>query len=83
MQTENNNNSTTSENLTLIQIIDGAYCRVNKVIADVDIVDVNGNPLEKDGVKQAPHSRIELGSEELAGLVLPVQRVAEKVFGIK
>ena len=73
----------TSENLGLIKIGDDVYCRVNSVKVDCDIVDANGNPLEKNGVKQAPHSEIELNVSDLAGLELPVQIVANKVYGLK
>ena len=45
-------------------------------------VDANGNPLEKDGVIQAPHSHIELSGADLVGLDLPVQVVANKVFNL-
>ncbi len=71
---------TTPDTLGLIQIADGVYCKLNKVVADVDIVDAFGNPLENDGVKQAPHSRVELSGEELAGLELPIQSIANKIY---
>ena len=71
------------ENLGLIKIGDGVFCRVNNVVVDCDIVDANGNLLEKDGVKQAPHSHIELTGSDLVGLDLPVQVVANKVYGLE
>lgn len=71
-----------NENLGLIKIGDNVYCRVNSVKVDCDIVDANGNPLEKNGVKQAPHSHIELSGADLVGLDLPVQVVANKVFNL-
>ena len=71
------------ENLGLIKIGEGVFCRVNKVVVDCDIVDANGNLLEKDGVKQAPHSCIELTGSDLVGLDLPVQVVANKVYGLE
>ena len=71
------------ENLGLIKIGEGVFCRVNSVVVDCDIVDANGNPLEKDGVKQAPHSCIELTGSDLVGLDLPVQVVANKVYGLE
>lgn len=73
----------TMENLGLIKIGEGVFCRVNNVVVDCDIVDANGNPLEKDGVKQAPHSHIELTGSDLVGLDLPVQVVANKVYGLE
>lgn len=72
-----------NENLGLIKIGDNVYCRVNSVKVDCDIVDANGNPLEKDGVIQAPHSHIELSGADLVGLDLPVQVVANKVYGLE
>ena len=54
-----------------------------KDAVDCDIVDANGNLLEKDGVKQAPHSHIELTGSDLVGLDLPVQVVANKVYGLE
>lgn len=71
------------ENLGLIKIGEGVFCRVNNVVVDCDIVDANGNLLEKDGVKQAPHSHIELTGSDLVGLDLPVQVVANKVYGLE
>ena len=41
------------------------------------------NNYEKDGVKQAPHSCIELTGSDLVGLDLPVQVVANKVYGLE
>ena len=73
----------TIENLGLIKIGEGVFCRVNNVVVDCDIVDANGNLLEKDGVKQAPHSHIELTGSDLVGLDLPVQVVANKVYGLE
>lgn len=73
----------TMENLGLIKIGEGVFCRVNNVVVDCDIVDANGNLLEKDGVKQAPHSCIELTGSDLVGLDLPVQVVANKVYGLE
>ena len=73
----------TMENLGLIKIGESVFCRVNNVVVDCDIVDANGNPLEKDGVKQAPHSCIELTGSDLVGLDLPVQVVANKVYGLE
>lgn len=73
----------TMENLGLIKIGEGVFCRVNNVVVDCDIVDANGNLLEKDGVKQAPHSHIELSGADLVGLDLPVQVVANKVYGLE
>jgi len=73
----------TMENLGLIKIGEGVFCRVNNVVVDCDIVDANGNLLEKDGVKQAPHSHIELTGSDLVGLDLPVQVVANKVYGLE
>ena len=73
----------TMENLGLIKIGEGVFCRVNNVVVDCDIVDANGNLLEKDGVKQAPNSCIELSGSDLVGLDLPVQVVANKVYGLE
>ena len=68
------------DTLGLIDMGGGAFCRVKKVTVVCDITDADGNPLEKDGFVQSPDSIIELTGAELAGLELPVQAVADKIF---
>ena len=72
-------NNTTPE-LGLINIGGGAFCRVKSVRVVCDITDADGNLLERDGFTQSPDSIIELTGAELAGLELPVQAVADKIF---
>lgn len=73
-------NNTTPE-LGLINIGGGAFCRVKKVTVICDITDADGNMLERDGFTQSPDSIIELSGAELAGLELPVQAVADHIYG--
>ncbi len=73
------NNSTPE--LGLINIGGGAFCRVKKVTVVCDIVDAEGNMLEKDGFTQSPDSIVELTGSDLSGLELPVQAVADKIYG--
>lgn len=68
------------DTLGLIDMGGGRFCRVKKVTVVCDITDADGNPLEKDGFVQSPDSVIELTGAELAGLELPVQAVADKIF---
>lgn len=68
--------------LGLINIGGGAFCRVKKVKVVCDITDADGNMLENGGFVQSPDSIIELSGAELAGLELPVQTVADKIYGI-
>ena len=72
-------NNTTPE-LGLINIGGGAFCLVKKVTVVCDITDAEGNMLERDGFTQSPDSIIELTGADLAGLELPVQAVANKIF---
>ena len=68
--------------LGLIDIGSGAYCRVKSVRVICDITDADGNMLTRDGFTQSPDSIIELEGSDLAGLELPVQIVANKIYSI-
>lgn len=70
------------DNLGLIQIADGVYARVNRVLVYVDVVDADGNMLSANGIVQSPDSLIELTGADLAGLDLPVQSVADKIYNL-
>ncbi len=69
-----------TESLGLIAVGDGVYCKVNKVLVDCDIVDEQGNALECNGIKQSPHSQVELNGSDLVGLELPIQNVTDKIL---
>ena len=75
-------NETQGAALAPIQIAEGVFARVNKVKVVCDITDADGNMLENGGFVQSPDSIIELSGAELAGLELPVQTVADKIYGI-
>ena len=76
MPEENN----TAPELGLIKISKDVYAEVEYVMARINLKDAEGKPLEKDGFTQSPGSVIELTGAELAGLELPVQAVADKIF---
>lgn len=67
--------------LAPIQIAEGVYARVNKVVVDCDLVDAGGAPIEAGGFVQSPHSIITLTGDDLAGTELNVQAVADKIYG--
>lgn len=67
--------------LAPIQIADGVYARVNKVVVDCDLVDADGKAIEAGGFAQSPHSIITLTGDDLAGTELNVQAVADKIYG--
>lgn len=66
-----------------IQIAEGVYARINKVVVDCDLVDGSGAPLEAGGFAQSPHSIITLAGSDLAGTELNVQAVANKIYGLE
>lgn len=67
--------------LAPIQIADGVYARVNKVVVDCDLVDANGRAIEAGSFIQSPNSIITLSGDDLAGTELNVQAVADKIYG--
>lgn len=69
--------------LAPIQIAEGVYARVNKVIVDCDLVDESGVPIEAGGFVQSPNSIITLTGDDLAGTELNVQAVANKIYGLE
>lgn len=69
--------------LAPIQIAEGVYARVNKVVVDCDLVDESGAPIEAGGFAQSPNSIITLTGDDLAGMELNVQAVANKIYGLE
>lgn len=76
-------NETQGATLAPIQIAEGVYARVNKVIVDCDLVDESGAPIEAGGFAQSPNSIITLTGDDLAGTELNVQAVADKIYGLE
>ncbi len=69
--------------LAPIQIAEGVFARVNKVVVDCDLVDESGAPIEAGGFAQSPNSIITLTGDDLAGMELNVQAVADKIYGLE
>lgn len=69
--------------LAPIQIAEGVFARVNKVVVDCDLVDESGAPIEAGGFVQSPNSIITLTGDDLAGTELNVQAVANKIYGLE
>ena len=76
-------NETQGAALAPIQIAEGVFARVNKVIVDCDLVDSSGAPIEAGGFVQSPNSIITLTGDDLAGTELNVQAVANKIYGLE
>lgn len=76
-------NETQGAALAPIQIAEGVFARVNKVVVDCDLVDSSGAPIEAGGFAQSPNSIITLTGDDLAGTELNVQAVADKIYGLE
>lgn len=72
------NNSTSG--LGLIKWGDGTYRRLTEAVLKFDIVDADGNMLERDGFVQSPDSIRTLTAADLSGCENHLQAVADHIF---